>query len=109
MRYCSARCIVEIARLDGMLSEVLKEVVVPISDLLQSGVTSVASKCGLAELTFLLSELNLEVISNNNILCFFKFLSFLRDCTFALSYIGMYLGTWRSSNISSYFFTSDVG
>ena len=61
MRFCSTRCIVELARLDGMLAEVLDVVVKPLMQSLRSGTASVSARCGLAELSFLLSELSLEV------------------------------------------------
>ena len=67
-RYCSARCLVEISRIDGMLSDILNKIVVPFSESLRSGTAPISMRCGLAELSFLMSELNLEVLGGLRIL-----------------------------------------
>ncbi|KHN82130.1 putative helicase mot1 [Toxocara canis] len=62
LRFCAARCVATIARLEGALSEVLNCVVVPLQKDLRSGVACVSARCGLAELLFFLSELDVEII-----------------------------------------------
>uniref|UniRef100_A0A9J2P403 Uncharacterized protein n=1 Tax=Ascaris lumbricoides TaxID=6252 RepID=A0A9J2P403_ASCLU len=62
VRFCAARCVATIARLDGALLDVLQFVIVPLQKDLRSGVASVNARCGLVEVLFFLSELNVEVL-----------------------------------------------
>ncbi|VDK17373.1 unnamed protein product [Anisakis simplex] len=62
LRFCAARCVNAIVRLDGVLIDVLNSVVIPLQKELRSGVASISARCGLVELLFFMSQLSVEVI-----------------------------------------------
>lgn len=69
IRFCAAQCLSNIARFDGFLRPVLQAAVAPLHQKLRTGEISTHVRCGLVELLFILSELNIEVIFNCIIYC----------------------------------------